>query len=89
MRLEVHYLTKDQRLELSNVQNFAIPGATAEDDLARQLTRFFEDFPETAPPTNNPLLPSAATTYCLLSQFSQGILMLKAKKKSKSHFHRY
>ncbi|KAI6123289.1 hypothetical protein EV401DRAFT_2195993 [Pisolithus croceorrhizus] len=45
------------------IHNFAFPGATVEDDLSKQLSRFFGLFPKKNSPSELPVLDAGRTTY--------------------------
>ncbi|KAJ7596294.1 hypothetical protein C8J56DRAFT_1000652 [Mycena floridula] len=58
------HLQAHPSFQWASVQNFSFAGATAEDDLDRQLGRFFVSFPQNKP-ESHPALDPATTCYIL------------------------
>lgn len=64
--LQVDHLKRRLRrvADPPQVHNLAFPGATAQDDLADQVSRLLALFPKAAPPQASPRLDPDGTTYC-------------------------
>ncbi|EIN03914.1 hypothetical protein PUNSTDRAFT_109062 [Punctularia strigosozonata HHB-11173 SS5] len=61
----VDYIPRQRDLSGMSIHNFAVPGATAEDDLAEQLAHFFARFPKKQLPASQPVLDPSQTLYVL------------------------